>query len=275
MFLHQLSAPLQKGMFLELAVLAAMIASNENNGASISKNEKNESVDPLLESMFRNINHDMKSLLRSCQNEAMRHDVSGNELAFCLHDHLSNIMDIDNGDCNYDSALGEYGKKFDFENFPHGDDSGGDVFPSFQLSLAQSIQEVLCEYADKPAAKQDVMRELVENGEDILNISTEKIRIIMIHLPYVEKEILSRAIYWIVEPKLKMGMTLDQKEKKIILFELICILNSAGGLTKEGKELLHEICRALSIDREFIDEFSNVVEQISIAKKTAMDLIYE
>ena len=133
------------------------------------------------------------------------------------------------------------------------------------------IDEVLAQYGNNPGVKQEVIQCLLANGEDILNLNPQKIQGCMASLPKIKQEILQRSVQAVLEPKQTMGITLSEREKKIILCELIGAAYSSGA----EKQLLESICQTLDIDSEYIEEFDDVVAKLFKANQELAELINE
>ena len=72
-----------------------------------------------------------------------------------------------------------------------------------------------------------------------------------------------------------MNLNLSEREKKIILAELISVVINNNIVNQAGLNLIRGICEHLRIDEEFIEEFSNAIESINVAKNELFELINE
>lgn len=153
--------------------------------------------------------------------------------------------------------------------------SSADRFPTLRVVLKTVIDEVLAQYGNNPGVKQEVIQYLLTNGEDILNLNPQKIQGCMASLPKIKQEILQRSVQAVLEPKQTMGITLSEREKKIILCELIGAAYSSGAFEAEEKQLLESICQTLDIDSEYIEEFDDVVAKLFKANQELAELINE
>lgn len=115
-------------------------------------------------------------------------------------------------------------------------------FPTFWWVLDNAIDDILGKYANDADIKQEVMQYLISKGEDILTLTPTKIRASMASLPQIKQEILQKAVQTVFARKVAIGLTLSEREKKIILCELIGAAYSSGAFETEEKQLINTIC---------------------------------
>lgn len=148
-------------------------------------------------------------------------------------------------------------------------------FPTFWWVLDNAIDDILGKYANDADIKQEVMQYLISKGEDILTLTPTKIRASMASLPQIKQEILQKAVQTVFARKVAIGLTLSEREKKIILCELIGAAYSSGAFETEEKQLINTICRVCSFDSEYIEEFDTVMSTLFKVNKELAELINE
>lgn len=161
------------------------------------------------------------------------------------------------------------------EAYPEGYVGFRSIFDNPDKYLRRAKEEILQKYSSDPIIKQEVIQTLISNGEDIFNLTSEKIQPAMIRVPKIFQEVLIRTIYLLVQSKFESGLTLNSKEKKIILCELIGLAFNRGEFKYEEKNLLHHVCEALDIEAEYIDEFAKPMENLFKINKELTYLINE
>lgn len=148
-------------------------------------------------------------------------------------------------------------------------------FPTFWWVLDNAIDDILGKYANDADIKQEVMQYLISKGEDILTLTPTKIRASMASLPQIKQEILQKAVQTVFTLKVAIGLTLSEREKKIILCELIGAAYSSGAFETEEKQLINTICQVCSFDSEYIEEFDTVMSTLFKVNKELAELINE
>lgn len=150
-------------------------------------------------------------------------------------------------------------------------------FGSFCLKNALENQTnlVLEEYSKLEEFKKEVIQEIFLSGEDILNINSEMIQKFMLINPRVKQDILIRTADSVFKYRKDNLGNFNNKEKKIILFELIGAGYSSGYFGNDEKILFLNICELLEIESEYIEEFLDVSKQLFIINKELVDLINE
>ena len=285
MFLNDLSTPLQKALFLELATLMMMAAGDSNTSSKV-KNSDLSNASPSLQALLQYINESEKSMLLEYQNEMFRSSSSLSSSS--LYENLVSSYIDGSYDAPYDAprflkyifgnAINSFKADLDTSHIEfncEADLNTSKTFPAFGKILEQAIKEILEKYAADAAIKQEVMQQLLADGEDIMSLTPPKIQAAMIRLPLIRQEILVRSVYWLITPKQTIGLDLSVREKKIVLFELIGAGFSSGAFEQAEKDLLKVICTALHVDEEYIDEFTDVMGKIFTANKEAAELINE
>ena len=318
MFLNQLSTPLQKALFLELAMLVMMASHDDDASEQMAK----YSSDAVLSKFLASISTKEEKMLKEYQKEAftsaMYQDIDfvkkslntidfkdaaiagglfetisqhGDAGAEFLISHragvegakfgaaigggisaVSNAIAVWTGNKELGDAVIDTAKDTLVEAYSY---SSADRFPTLRVVLKTVIDEVLAQYGNDVEVKQEVMQYLLTNGEDILNLNPQKIQGCMASLPKIKQEILQRSVQAVLEPKQTMGITLSEREKKIILCELIGAAYSSGAFEAEEKQLLESICQTLDIDSEYIEEFDDVVAKLFKANQELAELINE
>ena len=149
-------------------------------------------------------------------------------------------------------------------------DSSEKKFPTFWWVLDNAIDDILGKYANDADIKQEVMQYLISKGEDILTLTPTKIR-----ARQIKQEILQKAVQIVFARKVAIGLTLSERDKKIILCELIGAAYSSGAFETEEKQLINTICQVCSFDSEYIEEFDTVMSTLFKVNKELAELINE
>ena len=254
MFLNQLSTPLQKALLLELVMLV-MMASHDDD-ASEKMAEYNS--DAVLSKFLASISTQEMDMLGEYQKECFSEDGCN----FVQESFESTYLSF--GNAHYGNFSG---KKYKYTK--------GESFPPLWLVLKKSINQILKQYSDDATIKQEVIQYLLANGEDILKLNPQKVQSCMASLPKIKKEILQCTVQVAFELKQAMGLTLSEREKKIILCELIGAAYSSGAFEAEEKQLLESICQTLDIDSEYIEEFDDVMAKLFKVNQELAELINE
>lgn len=272
MFLNDLSAPLQKALFLELATLMMMAAGDSNTSSKVTNSDLSN-TSPSLQALLQYINESEKSMLLEYQNEMFQSSSSLSRNRLSRYIDAPRFLEYIFGNAvnSFKADLDTSHIEFNFE----ADLNTSETFPAFGKILEQAIKEILEKYAADAEIKQEVMQQLLADGEDIMSLTPPKIQAAMIRLPLIREEILVRSVYWLITPKQTIGLDMSTREKKIVLFELIGAGFSSGVFEQAEKDLLKVICTALHVDEEYIDEFTDVMGKIFTANKEAAELINE
>ena len=254
MFLNHLSTPLQKALFLELAMLVMMASHDDDASEQMAK----YSSDAVLSKFLASISTKEAEMLEEYQKEVFTNT-------------RYQYFDFDFLEITFSEDIDAFNESLN-EAYSY---SSADRFPTLRVVLKTVIDEVLAQYGNNPGVKQEVIQCLLANGEDILNLNPQKIQGCMASLPKIKQEILQRSVQAVLEPKQTMGITLSEREKKIILCELIGAAYSSGAFEAEEKQLLESICQTLDIDSEYIEEFDDVVAKLFKANQELAELINE
>ncbi|QEY24611.1 hypothetical protein D0T90_09150 [Neisseria animalis] len=119
------------------------------------------------------------------------------------------------------------------------------------------------------------MMKLVGEGFDILKITPDVIRYMMVSLPTISEGILLKTAEDVISYKGKEADDLTERDKKIIVFELIGAGFSSGAFEDSERKLLEHICQLLKVDSEYIEEFTEVMGRLAAVNKEVADLINE
>lgn len=250
MFLNQLSTPLQKALFLELAMLVMMASHDDDASEQMAKYNS----DAVLSKFLASINTKEAEMLKEYQKEVFTN---------------TKYQNIDFLEKTFSKYIDGFNKSL---KNAYGSDK---QFPTLRDVLKTVIDEVLAQYGNNPEVKQEVIQYLLANGEDILNLNPQKIQSCMASLPKIKQEILQHTVRAAFKPKQEMGLTLSEREKKIILCELIGAAYSSGAFEAEEKQLLESICQTLDIDSAYIEEFDDVMAKLFKVNQELAELINE
>lgn len=286
MFLNQLPTRLHKALFLELAMLVMMASHDDDASEQISEFTSDE----VLKKFLASISSKEAEMLQEYQNELFKSskndaDFNSDFIELSLNQHYRAFDSSLNTSYYYDPEPDELhagddserkdvslGQLLDHLNISRDSEK---KFPTFWWVLDNAIDDILGKYANDADIKQEVMQYLISNGEDILTLTPTKIRASMASLPQIKQEILQKAVQTVFARKVAIGLTLSEREKKIILCELIGAAYSSGAFETEEKQLINTICQVCSFDSEYIEEFDTVMSTLFKVNKELAELINE
>ena len=286
MFLNQLPTRLHKALFLELAMLVMMASHDDDASEQISEFTSDE----VLKKFLASISSKEAEMLQEYQNELFKSskndaDFNSNFIELSLNQHYRAFDSSLNTSYYYDPEPDELhagddserkdvslGQLLDHLNISR---DSKKKFPTFWWVLDNAIDDILGKYANDADIKQEVMQYLISKGEDILTLTPTKIRASMASLPQIKQEILQKAVQTVFARKVAIGLTLSEREKKIILCELIGAAYSSGAFETEEKQLINTICQVCSFDSEYIEEFDTVMSTLFKVNKELAELINE
>ena len=286
MFLNQLPTRLHKALFLELAMLVMMASHDDDASEQISEFTSDE----VLKKFLASISSKEAEMLQEYQNELFKSskndaDFNSNFIELSLNQHYRAFESSLNTSYYYDPEPDELhagddserkdvslGQLLDHLNISRDSEK---KFPTFWWVLDNAIDDILGKYANDADIKQEVMQYLISKGEDILTLTPTKIRASMASLPQIKQEILQKAVQTVFARKVAIGLTLSEREKKIILCELIGAAYSSGAFETEEKQLINTICQVCSFDSEYIEEFDTVMSTLFKVNKELAELINE
>ena len=287
MFLNQLPTRLHKALFLELAMLVMMASQDDDASEQISEFTSDE----VLKKFLASISSKEAEMLQEYQNELFKSskndaDFNSNFIELSLNQHYRAFDSSLNTSYYYDPEPDELHAGDDSERkdvslgqlLDHHLNISRDSekkFPTFWWVLDNAIDDILGKYANDADIKQEVMQYLISKGEDILTLTPTKIRASMASLPQIKQEILQKAVQTVFARKVAIGLTLSEREKKIILCELIGAAYSSGAFETEEKQLINTICQVCSFDSEYIEEFDTVMSTLFKVNKELAELINE
>ncbi|AWI51667.1 hypothetical protein DDU33_09320 [Actinobacillus porcitonsillarum] len=290
MFLNKLSNDGVKELFLELAVLVA-----------ISENEKVNRKDNGYKLMFSNYLSDYEiDLLFQYAEEMGKKDY----LLGLLNDektYLSRTVEVPSklgGVAPIVAATGLLGlaavavanktKKTEEVKFP--------VSTDFSLCLSDVLSEVYQDKKNDKEIEKELLSRISEKGLNIFELEKDTLLSEIAHIPSVKEEIIKKTAAGLIYTK-KWGeppfmakahvfagiyplikhtpIEINERDKKIILFELIFIAYVNGNFNSFEKELIESIAMNLQLDMEYIPEFIDVVSGFSSCFREANQLISE
>lgn len=286
MFLNQLPTRSHKALFLELAMLVMMASHDDDASEQISEFTSDE----VLKKFLASISSKEAEMLQEYQNELFKSskndaDFNSNFIELSLNQHYRAFDSSLNTSYYYDPEPDELhagddserkdvslGQLLDHLNISRDSEK---KFPTFWWVLDNAIDDILGKYANDADIKQEVMQYLISKGEDILTLTPTKIRASMASLPQIKQEILQKAVQTVFARKVAIGLTLSERDKKIILCELIGAAYSSGAFETEEKQLINTICQVCSFDSEYIEEFDTVMSTLFKVNKELAELINE
>lgn len=259
MFLKELSKPLYQALFMELAALITMAEGEEE----YDPNDINPDYSTII-SLMQGISEDEFTML-----EAYRNEFSSSQLDdFLNNSYISANKQFDLPIKGYNLELEEQYIE-SIENLEEG------YYPTLYEVIKYAAQLTLDKYKEDKAIRQEVLNRLVENGEDILTLTPEIIQRVMVGLPRIRQEILEKSAQIVIESKEDEFNDLTIRAEKIIIFELIGTCFSSGQFEPEERQLLEKICDYMNVDKEYIDEFTEVMGKLFAANREAAELINE
>ena len=84
----------------------------------------------------------------------------------------------------------------------------------------------------------------------------------MASLPKIKQEILQVAFDEVLKSKQKVGLTLSEQERKVIVCALVSAAYSSGGFEAEENQLLEYICPILGVGINYLEQFSAAIAQL-------------
>ena len=285
MFLNQLPTRLHKALFLELAMLVMMASHDDDASEQISEFTSDEvlkKISSISSKEAEMLQEYQNELFKSSKNDA---DFNSNFIELSLNQHYRAFDSSLHTSYYYDPEPDELhagddserkdvslGQLLDHLNISRDSEK---KFPTFWWVLDNAIDDILGKYANDADIKQEVMQYLISKGEDILTLTPTKIRASMASLPQIKQEILQKAVQTVFARKVAIGLTLSERDKKIILCELIGAAYSSGAFETEEKQLINTICQVCSFDSEYIEEFDTVMSTLFKVNKELAELINE
>lgn len=138
--------------------------------------------------------------------------------------------------------------------------------------LSNQIVTAIETNKDNQDFKKQVVDNFMANNGDLVNLNGDIMKSEFLKLPQIKAEVLENTAQEIIE---SYDSKLDEKLKKIILFELIGAGFSDGYFDDSEKNLFHKICQWLDIDEEYVDEFLELATSFFTLTNDITDLINE
>lgn len=243
MFLSQLNNTRKGKLFLELATLVMMASVN-------SHHEEAESSD-----------YNVRRIL-SLKNEL---DANHSYIAQLLNNIHSTEAQI----------LIEYAKELDFSS---GFDGLGSIFDKENLNTDDNHQKFSLYIGKIKRQRFSNIFHFIEValGKTLMSppiAATEDEE----NTPYLLRSSVKLHILKIAASELiqEKELSLTEKDKKIIITELLGAAFSSGDIETEELELIHHICLSLDLDGESLEELYEALANLYQANKTLTDLINE
>lgn len=142
------------------------------------------------------------------------------------------------------------------------------------IVIMNNVQKILHKYSKDISIQEMVLKKLMERG-DTLNINAEKISHALLEIDEIYNEVMIKSAEEIISNKLPKNILVPERDKKIIIFELIVVALSNGCISEVEYNFISEISRLLNVDLEYVNEFSNIIEKLFLANKEAIELINE
>lgn len=138
--------------------------------------------------------------------------------------------------------------------------------------LSKEIDIVIDKNKDDPNLKKQALDNFMANDGDLVNLNGDAMKGELLKLPKIKAEVLENTAKTTIESS---KAELDDKVKKIILFELIGAGFSDGYFDDSEKQLFQKICQYLDIDEEYVDEFLELATSFFTLTNDITDLINE
>lgn len=138
--------------------------------------------------------------------------------------------------------------------------------------LAEEVTAVLSTYGKDEATKKKVLDNLINNDVNLVDIDADSMKSEFLKLPELKKEALENTAQVLIEDS---NILFSEKNKKIILFELIGAGFSDGYFDQSEEHLIHKICHWLNIEKEYVNEFLELSTSMFTLCNDISDLINE
>ena len=281
MFLHELKDNLKKMLFIELATLILMAEGDDKVTPSFSETFQNEGLDDI------NLNDiSSKNFSSFMAGHTLTHNIDegeveifeqyAKELKLRFHQFEDGHYDeeinvgvlLDSSYSSYQNFLNDDGQIIIGKEEP-----GDEGLTSLSYALGQASKFVMEESQGSNEIKELVIS-IVSNN---LNANPIKIKEEILKLPSIQQKILERAADILIKTKSDFDhmSPYTEREKKIMLFELIGSGFASGHFEDQEKSLLTKICVLMDIEKEYIDEFTDVTTRLFVVNKELAELINE
>lgn len=271
MFLNQLTEPLHKALFRELAMLVMMAEGSRENSVFTAEEIEEMSI---LGLFMQNISEEETKVMYEYSKELALEEFDPELRAY------DKDLDIKHG---YEADVDDDTLRLDDETIEKIEEALSDDedihsayghFYSYLVILIYALNKILALRAQEESIREAAIKKLIVSGEDILNPSPLSMQKMILSLPGIQQEVLELTAKYLIDTK-RHYLNLSAREIKIILFELIGAGFSSGRLENEERQLIDKICGYLNADAEYIDEFIDVMGRIFVAHKEAAELINE
>lgn len=273
MFLHKFEHMASKVLFLEYACLLAM-ADGSSDTDEVGVNENNST-----QSYFNYIDiNELNSLKKYAEELDLGLLTKSDSFGTTCTVHQSFLKASLTKDC---------GKYYFFNNeaisgliedqcfYSLSDNQKYKFFPALGSVLKLSQQGKIEKYSDDKSIKQRVINELISSGVDLMEINPENIHRVMISFDDIKGEILKNSTAILSSTKNAYLDEMTNKDKKLVLFELISFCSNNGKISNNQMDLIQQMCTCLRVDSAYIEEFMEVIQRIFAVNKEAKELINE
>lgn len=143
---------------------------------------------------------------------------------------------------------------------------------NLQSILADEVKAVLTANSKDQSIKQQVINHIAQSDIDLINLDADSMKSLFLTLPQIKSEVLENTACTVID---ESKATLNDKIKKIILFELIGAGFSDGYFDESEKHLFNKICQWLDIEKEYVEEFLELASSFFTLNNDITDLINE
>ncbi|MFZ7109281.1 hypothetical protein [Avibacterium avium] len=247
MFLNQLSDQGARTLFLELAVMVAMIEGNKQSMAKQVADNMQGRKDYI--SPYATFIDDLELIRLEEYTKELSYHVDESD---DFHDFLYDIL----------SKKGRYYNYLGREE------------ETLKSLFNKGKEKILDEYKNNSNIKQDILNKLVGEGIDLLSLDKNVMENLILELAEIKMQVFLKVLEYLVKERACISR-LTEKDKKIIIFELIGMGLSNNNLDEKEFLLIQEIAKLFDIDAEYLEEFKDLVKVIYKVQKEASDLINE
>ena len=134
-------------------------------------------------------------------------------------------------------------------------------------------KQILLQYECNDLEKKTIFEQLVKQNYDLLSLDKELIQTMILELPEIKLQVFQNVLNKLIEER--NVQELSERDKKIIIFELIGLGISNNYFAENELKIIREISNKIGSDSEYIDEFIPVINNLYQNQKQALELINE
>lgn len=146
-------------------------------------------------------------------------------------------------------------------------------FNSLKFIFDEVKKEILLQYESNDLVKKAIFEKLIQQNYDLLSLDKELIQTMILELPEIKLQVFQNVLNKLIEER--NAQELSERDKKIIIFELIGLGISNNYFAENELKIIREISNKIGSDSEYIDEFIPVINNLYQNQKQAIELINE